>query len=266
MKLSEYCKQKRELTGLNVLAYSKKLDCSHSYILKIESGAYDNPTSLIVAKIILKYDLDIEDFENIDGINYSDDFVEDVKRHLNRNIGTKMVINTRNIIEKLRKEYLLPNGYKDIDSNRMSGNLLLNQSKYYPCKETSSSFKSIEDSIKNEQATIYPACLDYACQKDNKVLFVKVIDIRSTIAVNVDKEKIYNYIMQLIGEISCDYFEVKGINDEYDILLVTPSEKVYKYVETIISNINKKRHSGYNIGISLVRPKRPIIEPKVINK
>jgi len=262
MKLSEYCRKKRESTGLNVLAFSKKLGCSHSYILKLESGAYDSPTSLIVAKVILKYDLDIEDFENIEGIDYSNDFIEDIKRHLNRSIGTKMVINTKNIIEKLRKEYLLPNGYKDIDSSRMAGNLIMNQSKYYSFHDSSSTFKSVEDSISNEQATIYPACVDYTCQKDNKILFVKVIDIRSTIVVNVDKERIYSYIMQTIGEISCDYFEVKGINDEYDILLVTPSEKVYEYVCGILSNINKGRHTNYRIGISLVRPKRPMIEPR----
>lgn len=260
MKISEFCRKIREDLGLNVLSFSEALGCSHSYILKIESGVYDDPTALVVAKIILKYDLDLDVFlDSIDN-DFSDEFIESVKRHLYRNIGTKIVINKRNIISKFYKDYLVPNGYKDVDESLMTGNILINQAKFKPFSIADDSFVDIEDSIKKQKATIYPQ-VDYVCTKDNRLCFVRILDIRSTIVVNVDRDKVLNDVFNIFSDISLGYFETADINMEYDIIMLTPSEKIFDFIKEELSKRNVGIRGGYRVAISLVRPKRPIIEP-----
>lgn len=260
MKISEYCKKIRETKGLNVLSFSELLNCSHSYILKIESGVYDDPTALVVAKIILKYNLDLDEFlADIDN-NFTPEFIDSVKRHLYKNIGTKLVINKKNIISKFYKDYLIPNGYKDVDESLMTGNVIVNQATFKPITLTDDSFVSIEDSISKEKATIYPE-VDYVCVKDNRLCFVCILNIRSTIVVNVDKEKLLNDVNSILADIANGYFETANNNMKYDIIMITPSEKIFNFLKDELSRRKIGLREGYRLGIALVRPKRPIIEP-----
>ena len=266
MKLSEYCRKLRNEKGLGVYDFSKELGCSHSYISIIESGKYDDPSPLNFAKVILKYNLDIDSvMEEVDTIDYNDDFIHEVKRHLYRNIGTKIVLNKRSMINKIIDEYLVPLGYKDIDKTVPEGDALINQANKSPVSFYSKDFINIETSIRNESITIYPR-VDYVCYKDNKLCFVCILDITSTIAVNVDKFKIIAYIRQLLADIAYGYFEVRNSKYSYDVLLLTPSEKIFNFIIEEVFSKHFLLYASYQIGIALVRKKRKIKGPVFWNE
>ncbi|MBR0418087.1 MAG: helix-turn-helix transcriptional regulator [Erysipelotrichaceae bacterium] len=261
MKLSEFCRKLRNEKGLGIIEYSKDLGCSHSYISIVESGKYDDPSPLNFAKVILKYDLDIETvMEEVDSIDYNEEFISEVKRHLYRNIGTKIVINKRSMIKQFKDEYLFPNGYKDIDKSVPEGDALINQAVFDPVSFYSANFVDIEISIRNESITIYPR-VDYVCYKENKLCFVCILDITSTIAVNVDKYKITAYVRQLLMDIAYGYFEVKNSKYSYDVILLTPSEKIYNFIVNDVFTKQLRVYDSYQIGVAMVRQKRKIKGP-----
>ncbi|MCR5096016.1 MAG: helix-turn-helix domain-containing protein [Erysipelotrichaceae bacterium] len=261
----------REDEHLNIHAFSKELGCSHGFITKVESGDYDDPSPLNLAKVIEKYDLDLNEMVQVlDTVDFSEHYLNEVKRLLYRNVGTKIVINKKNIISKLKKEYLDPNGYCEIQESDMKGKIKINQSTFGSFNINNIDFKelqegkTLDDFIKQGEATIYPSCLDYVCIKENRLLFVKILDITSTIAVNVDKIKIEKDLFSVLTNIFDEYIDVDGKRMEYDVLLVTPSEKILVYTNSMLNNL-ELTYRGYKIGIALVRPKRPIIPPNFTN-
>lgn len=121
VKLSEFCKNIRNKSGLSKVAFSEKIGISDVQVGKIEHGMMDNPTPLVLYRIYAAYGMSLDDIENcIDFTEMGPGFIPSFKEYVNRDIIEK---NNSYLIE-LFTNFLEKNGFDVIypDSSNWLGN------------------------------------------------------------------------------------------------------------------------------------------------
>jgi len=223
LKISDYCREMREKTGLSQNAFAKQNNISHTKVNKIENGDFDvNPSPVVLARIADIYGFDINDAFAY-GIRVDEKYLAKLNSYrLNNHVGTPALTGNE-LLDTFIRTYIRKTHSSDSDWSILT--------------------EEIRDSKKLDDSHYCLKLIEDTYRFNGYVYCIKSVStINSTKDTKIIDSLIGKIVLNSLTETNESKFDYKTI------LIVTGSEKIYKYILNKYKNkINNTKFIEYRL-------------------